>query len=116
LQSRRYVHTVTKQITSADHYVTDMHPDAEVDVTALRKGRVGFCQGTLSLHGTPDGINRAAKLRQHTVARRVGDTAPMARNQPVEYFPARSKGIEGSDLIGSHEAAIALDISGKDSR
>jgi hypothetical protein len=37
----------------------------------------------------------------------------MRRNQPVEDFPARGKGIQGSDLIGSHEAAIALDVSRK---
>ena len=39
----------------------------------------------------------------------------MGRNQPVQDFPARGKGIEGSDLIGPHEAAIALNVSRKDS-
>jgi hypothetical protein len=33
----------------------------------------------------------------------------------VEDFPAHREGIEGSDLIGSHEAAIALNVSRKDS-
>ena len=31
-------------------------------------------------------------------------------------FPACGEGIKGSDLIGSHEAAIALHIGCKDSR
>jgi hypothetical protein len=39
----------------------------------------------------------------------------MGRNHSVQDFPARGKGIEGSDLIGSHEAAVALDVSCKDS-
>jgi hypothetical protein len=93
-----------------------MYPNAEVDAAGLRKRRVGFGQGTVSLHGTPDGINRAAKLRQHAVARCVGDTAPMRRNQPVQDFPARGEGVKGSDFIGTHEAAIALNVSRKDSR
>jgi hypothetical protein len=38
----------------------------------------------------------------------------MRCNQPVQDFPARRKGIEGSDLIGSHEAAVALNVSRKD--
>jgi len=32
-------------------------------------------------------------------------------NEPIQNFPARGKGIEGADLIGPHEAAIALHIS-----
>jgi hypothetical protein len=39
----------------------------------------------------------------------------MGRDQPVQDFPARGKRIEGRDLIGSHEAAIAFDVSRKDS-
>ena len=35
---------------------------------------------------------------------------PMRRNQPVQDFPARGKGINGSDLVGSHEAAVALHV------
>jgi hypothetical protein len=69
----------------------------------------------LSLHGTPDGIHSTPELREHTVARRVGDTAPVARNQPVQDFAARGKGIEGRNLIDPHEAAIALNVSRKDS-
>ena len=38
----------------------------------------------------------------------------MGGDQPVQDFPARCKGIKGSDLIGSHEAAIALNISRED--
>jgi len=99
LQSRRDVHPITKQITRSDHHVTDMDPYAEVDLTALRKPWVRFGQGILSLHGTPDGIDRAAKLRQHTVASRVGYAASVRRNQPIQDFPARCKGIEGRPTL-----------------
>jgi hypothetical protein len=34
----------------------------------------------------------------------------MGRNQPVQDFAARGKPIEGRDLIGSHEAAVALNV------
>ena len=39
----------------------------------------------------------------------------MARNQLVQDFPTRGEGFEGGNLIGPHEAAIALHVSGKDS-
>jgi hypothetical protein len=35
--------------------------------------------------------------------------------QPVQDLPACGEGIKGSDLIGSHEAAVALYVSRKDS-
>ena len=115
LQSSGDVDPITKQVTGADHHVTDVDTHAEIDVTGLRKRRVGFGQGTLSLHGTPDGIHSATELRQHAVASGVGDAASLGRNQPVQDFPARGEGFEGGDLIGSHEAAIALHVSRKDS-
>jgi hypothetical protein len=37
-------------------------------------------------------------------------------NKPVQDFTARGKGIESGDLIGSHEAAIALNVGCKYSR
>jgi hypothetical protein len=39
----------------------------------------------------------------------------MRPDEPVQDFPALGKGIKGSDLIGSHEAAIALNVGRKDS-
>src|SRR5260370_7674158 len=90
-----------------------MHTDAEVDVAGFRKRRVGFGQGILSLHGTPDGIHSTPKLREHAVASGVGDTASMGRNQPIQDFPPRGKRIEGSNLIGSHAPAVALTVTSK---
>jgi hypothetical protein len=31
LQPRGYVHTIAKEVPSANHHVTDVNPDAEVD-------------------------------------------------------------------------------------
>jgi hypothetical protein len=115
LQSSSDVDPIPKQITGADHDVADMHAYAEVDLTGLRNGFIGFGQGILSLHGTSDRINGATELRQHTVARRVSDAASMARDQSVQDFPARRERIQGRYLIGSHEAAIALHVSREDS-
>ena len=83
LQSSRDVHPITEQVTGADHHVTNVDAYAEVDLTVLSKPSVRLGQGTLSLHSAANGINRAAKLRQNTVASRVGYAAPMRRNQPV---------------------------------
>ena len=38
----------------------------------------------------------------------------MRRNQSIQDFSARGEGIKGSDLIGTHEAAIALYVCRKD--
>jgi hypothetical protein len=115
LQSGGNIHPVAEQIAGVDHNVPDMHADSEVDVTALGKPGVYFGQGILSLHGTPDGVDRAAKLRQYAVARCIGDTPPMRRNEAVQDFPALRKSVESGDLINTHEAAVALNVRREDS-
>jgi hypothetical protein len=39
----------------------------------------------------------------------------MGRKESIQDFPARGEGVEGSDLIGPHEAAVPFDVSRKDS-
>ena len=39
---------------------------------------------------------------------------PRGLNQPVQDFPARAEAIERGNLIGTHEAAVALHVSRED--
>ena len=55
--------------------------------------------------------NSASTLSPAVLAMRP----PWFPNQPVQDFPACGEGIKGSDLIGPHEAAIALHVSREDS-
>jgi hypothetical protein len=53
-------------------------------------------------------------MSKDTVARRVRYAAPVFTNDPVEDRAALGKPFERSDLIGIHEAAVALNICCED--
>jgi hypothetical protein len=78
---------------AAGFHIPDMHPQEELDMTVLRKRRVGFRQGILSLHGRSDGVYSVPELRQHAVARR---RCGLRTSQScIQDFP----GNEGGDLV-----------------
>ena len=68
----------------------------------------------LRIHRALHGVHGAPKLRKDTIARRVGYAAPMVPNEPIEDRPALGEPLERADLIGAHEAAIALHICCED--
>src|SRR6516162_5992248 len=75
LQPRRYVHSVTKQVSSPNHHVADMHTNAEADAAVGCETGVRTGQGSLRIHGALYRVNGASELREDTVARRVRNTA-----------------------------------------
>jgi hypothetical protein len=63
-----------------------------------------------------DGVNGAAEFRQHAVAGRIGNAASVVSDRLVEDCAALGQPLECSDLIGTHEARIALHVSREDGR
>jgi hypothetical protein len=55
-----------------------------------------------------------AELREYTIARCVRYAAPVLTNDPVEDRPPFGQPLERADLVGAHEATIALDIRCED--
>ena len=114
LQPRGYVHSVTKQVSSAHHYVADVDTDAEIDVLVGRDTFVRLRQSGLRIHSALYGVNGTSELRKDTVARRVRDAAPVVANEPVEDRAAFGQALESADLVSAHEAAVALHICCED--
>ena len=91
-----------------------MDADAEAYATIRCETGVRFGQGGLRIHRALDGINRASELREDAVARRVCYAAPVVPNDPVEDGAPFGQPLERADLVGAHEAAVALHISCED--
>jgi hypothetical protein len=114
LQPCRYVHSVAKQVTCADHYVADVDTDAEADAAIRCETGVRFGQSSLCGHPALHGINGASELRKDTIARRVRYTTTVFRNEPVEDRAAFCQALERANLVSAHETAVALHIRRED--
>jgi hypothetical protein len=114
LQSRRNVHAVAEEVSRAYHYVTDVNPDAEIDLSVGRDTCVRLGQSSLCIHRALHGINGASELRKDTVARRVRYAAPVVSNEPVKNRTPFGQALERADFISAHETAVAFDIRGED--
>ena len=68
----------------------------------------------LRIHRALHRIHGASKLRKDTIARRVRYAAPVVPNEPIEDRPPLGQPLERADLIGAHEAAVALHICCED--
>jgi hypothetical protein len=99
---------------SADHHVTDVDADAEINATIRRETSVRLGQSSLGLYRALHSFNCASELRKDTIARRVRYAAPMLPNEPVEDRAPFGQSLERADLISAHQAAVALDIRCED--
>jgi hypothetical protein len=114
LQSRGNVDSVPEEVPSTRHYVSDVNAYAELDGLFRRNTCVRLSESGLCCHSALYGVNGARKLREHAVARRVGYAAPVLLNDPIEDRAPFGQTFERADLIGAHEAAVALDICCED--
>jgi hypothetical protein len=114
LKPRGNVHTVAEQVSTAHHHVTDVDTNTEADATVGCDPRVSFGQGSLRLHRALNCVNGASELGKDTVASRVGYTAPVLPNEPIEDRTPFCQAPEGADLVSAHETAVALHICCED--
>jgi hypothetical protein len=75
-----------------------VNPDAEIDVLVRQDTGVRLGQSALRLHRALHRLNRAPKLREDTIARRVGYAAPVVPNEPVEDRPAFGQPFERAGM------------------
>jgi hypothetical protein len=108
LQPRGNVHTITEQVPSANHHVTDVDINAETDAPVNGEAGVRFSESTLRFHSSLYRVNSASKFGEDTIARRIRYAAPVFPNEPVENRPPFGQSFERADLVSAHEAAIPL--------
>src|SRR5262249_16884232 len=114
LQPRGNVHTITEEVSTAYHHVTDVDTDAEAYPAIRCETGVRFKQGGLRLNGALHGVHGTSELRKDPVARRVRYAAPVVPNEPVEDRAPFRQPLERADLVSAHEAAVALHIRCED--
>jgi len=109
------IHAVTKNVFVLDDDIADIDADPEHD---FRCG-AAFAPGHPVLHGhrAGDGIDGAGKLGQETVARGLDDASIMVGDGGIDDFtPHGLQRLQRSDFVGSHQTAIASDISRQNRR
>jgi hypothetical protein len=63
--------------------------------------------------GTLQGIHSAGEVSDEAIASRVEDPSAMRGDQAIDDDPVSREDAKGTDLIESHQAAVALDIRGE---
>ena len=113
LQPCSDVDAITKEVAALYHDVADVDADPEVDVTVRRQVRVSFGKYRLRLDSALNGIDGAAELREHAIAGGVSYPAPVGGNQAIKDGAPLGQSLERLNLVGPHQAAIALNVSRK---
>src|SRR4029077_16278267 len=67
----------------------------------------------LCLDRALNGIDGAAELRQHAVPSGIGNPPATGGNQAVKDVSSLGQILEGTDLVGPHQAAVSLDVGCK---
>ncbi len=115
-QSRRHVDAFAEDVVVLDHDVTDIDADAQLDALS------GFCfaghfrNATLDFDRAFDGLDRAGKFQQETIAHRFHEPPSAGRDGRVD--DGSSQGADRGQrpgLVLAHEAAVADDV-GRDYR
>ena len=81
------VHALPKEVAVLDHYVPEMHPNAEADRRSSGSASLAVAERLLDLHRGLNGLYDARELCQDAVACRVGDPAPVLADEPVHALP-----------------------------
>src|SRR5262249_39792727 len=114
LQARGDIHTITKKITPADHHVTYVNADAEVDALVRRQAAICLGESRLHLNRALHRVDGAGELRKDAVACRIRDPAPVLDNGLVEDRAPLGQPLERPYFVRTHEAAVAFHVSRED--
>jgi hypothetical protein len=108
LQTRCYVYTITKDISTLYSDITKVNSNPDLLVK-------GFLRANLNFNTALYGLQCAIKLGQHSVSHFFEPFATILLNGRLLNFPARSQYLECSFFIGTHECRIPNNI-GKHNR
>jgi hypothetical protein len=78
LQARCDVDAVTIEVAALDQDVTQIDTNTQHDAASLREVCIRSGHAVLQLERTPDGVNSAAELDEHTVPCDLEDAALMS--------------------------------------
>jgi hypothetical protein len=114
LQPSRDINGIAEEIFALHHYIADVDADPKSHLLGIRSIGILLPDGLLNLHGALHGIDGAREIGKNAVASRVEDPTAMRGDQAIDDGPVGRERVERANLILPHEAAVALDIGGKD--
>ncbi|MEE8227944.1 MAG: hypothetical protein V3R30_14045, partial [Kiloniellales bacterium] len=89
---------------------------AKLEAPVVRAAIVAGAEFTLDLGGTLNGLDDASELSSNAIAGNGEDAAVVALDKAGHRLPVEHQGLERTDFIDVHEAAVAVDIRAKNRR
>lgn len=96
------------------HHVAEVKTDAKLHPSGRGHVRVSNPDGTLDVDGATGRVERAWKLGQEIVPRRIDHPAPMLADQVGGVLAVELKGPHRRDLVFGKEAAVADCVGAQD--
>ena len=110
------VHAIAKKVTVLDRDVADIDADPEAHPASFRFIFVCLLKSRLDLDRATHCVENASEFGEYAIARRIRDPTSMTRDELVDENPTGGQSRHRRFFVAVHQAAIALDIRGKDCR
>jgi hypothetical protein len=110
------VHAVSENVVVLDHDIADIDTDAKAHPPPFGLAFICLLKRRLDLDCTPNCVEHAGKFGEHAIAGGVRDPASILSNELVDDGPAGRQRVHRRLFVTVHQAAVALDIGGKDCR
>src|SRR5882724_7844550 len=93
-----------------------MNADAEAEAALFRHLVIHRADSFLNAEGAVERIDGARELGQDAVARGIGDTAALLRDEAIRHLPMGAEQAQRAGLIAVHQAGVAGHIGAEDGR
>ena len=115
LDARGDVDAVAEKVAALDDDVAEVDSDAEFDSPVLGHVSVAGRHGLLHGAGTLDRIHDARKFDEHAIAGEFDDATRMPADLRLDELGlVLLQALQGTNLIGPHQPAVADDIGSHD--
>ncbi len=116
LNPRGHVHPVAVDVVALNDHIAQIDADPEFDAPLLGHTGITLSHAALDRDGAFHRIDDAAEFDQGAIAHQLDDTPTVAFDLGVDEFgPVRLQGIERTDLVLAHQAAVADHVGTQDS-
>ena len=111
--SRAAIDGIAEEIVALHHGLADVDADAEPHLLTGRSICVLLGYGLLHFDSALHDIHGAREIGNETVTSRVENPTAMRGDQAIDDNPVSCERSKGTDLIPTHEGAVAGDIGGE---
>ena len=114
LETHGNIDAVAEDVAVLHHDIADIDADAKPHAALFAEGQVGLRKITLDLNGALYGGKDAGEFGENAVTGRAADPAAVLRDNRVGDGSMGRKRRQRAFFVDAHQAAIPLDIGGKD--